>query len=127
MKFMCLCGKELNSTQSLFNHVKGSSPTAVKHRRVCEKIVGASIAVQTTASPIGRIQDVITQEVNAWSCLGMQDSSTAVVIYDASMHDDNNIASESPDDPKDVLQEVLSALEKDNIFFLSTLGLIFFQ
>ncbi|KAK3843809.1 MAG: hypothetical protein J3R72DRAFT_440012 [Linnemannia gamsii] len=115
MKFRCLCDSELNSTQSLFNHVKGSSGNAAKKRKVCEKVVEVSSIVRSSRKPFRDTKDADSELFNAWpieDAPTTQGSDCCVpVVYDHSAQEDE--ATPGPDDSlKDVMLATLRALEE---------------
>ncbi|KAG0013715.1 hypothetical protein BGZ81_000872 [Podila clonocystis] len=76
MKFKCICDSALSSTQSLFNHVKGSSSSAVKRRKVCEKIVEVSNSVRSSRKPF---RDTTTAKDNK----GTKDEAESPELFNA--------------------------------------------
>ncbi|KAF9149304.1 hypothetical protein BG015_008901 [Linnemannia schmuckeri] len=115
MKFRCLCDSELNSTQSLFNHVKGSSDNAAKKRKVCEKVVEVSNIVRRSRKPFRDTKDVESELFNAWpieDAPNSQGSDCCVpVVYDPLTQEDE--ATPYPDDSlKDVMLATLRALDE---------------
>ncbi|KAF9904130.1 hypothetical protein EC991_003007 [Linnemannia zychae] len=113
MKYKCLCDSKLSSTQSLFNHVKGSSDHAAKRRKVCEKVVEVSNSVRTSHKPLHDIKDMETEPVNAWPVndapASQESDCCVVVIYDPPAQDEEP-APNTTDSLKDMMRATLTAL-----------------
>ncbi|KAF9160366.1 hypothetical protein DFQ26_005566 [Actinomortierella ambigua] len=114
MTFRCLCDSKLNSMQSLFNHVKGSSSSAAKKRKVCEKVVEVSNIVRKSRKPFRDSKDAESELLNAWpieDAPTSQESDCCVpVVYDPSTQDE---ATSCPDDSlKDTMLSALRALDE---------------
>jgi hypothetical protein len=100
--------------QSLFNHVKGSSSTAAKKRKVCEKVVEVSNIVRKSRKPFRDSEDVESGLLNAWpieDAPSSQESDCCVpVVYDAPTQDESTSC---PDDSlKDMMLATLRALDE---------------
>ncbi|KAG0341182.1 hypothetical protein BG004_006115 [Podila humilis] len=116
MKFRCLCDSELNSTQSLFNHVKGSSGNATKKRKVCERIVEVSDIVRKSHKPFRETIDADSDLFNAWPVHDAPKSQgtdcCVPVVYDA-VNQEDEATTPGPDDSlKDIMLATLSSLEE---------------
>ncbi|KAF9329360.1 hypothetical protein BG006_007554 [Podila minutissima] len=101
--------------QSLFNHVKGSSSTAVKKRKVCEKVVEVSNIVRKSRKPFRDTKDAESELFNAWpidDAPTSQGSDCCVpVVYDPPTQEDE--ATSGPDDSlKGVMLATLRAVEE---------------
>ncbi|KAF9272970.1 hypothetical protein BGZ68_001941, partial [Mortierella alpina] len=117
MKFRCLCESELSSTQSLFNHVKGSSDNATKKRRVCEKIVEVSHIVKKCRKPFRDTKDEELELFNAWpveDAPSSRGSDCCVpVVYDPATTTQEDEVTFSPNESlKDMMLATLRALEE---------------
>ncbi|KAF9931131.1 hypothetical protein FBU30_010751 [Linnemannia zychae] len=137
MKFKCICDSALSSTQSLFNHVKGSSNTAAKRRRVCEKIAQVSSTVRasgkafhdantTTATSTSTKDPEAMELFNAWPVehapVAQGSNCCVPVVYDAlQAAPADEVGAPTPNSPsptyaddslKDMMQAILKGLDE---------------
>ncbi|KAG0240662.1 hypothetical protein BGW41_006745 [Actinomortierella wolfii] len=104
----------MNSTQSLYNHVKGSSSTASKKRKVCEKVTEVSDFVRRNRKPFRDPKDAEADLFNAWlieDAPAAQGSDCCVpVVYDPSTHEEDDTTENSDESLKEIMQATLKAL-----------------
>ncbi|KAF9972170.1 hypothetical protein BGZ73_004758 [Actinomortierella ambigua] len=116
MKFKCLCDSALSSTQSLFNHVKGSTTAAAKRRRVCDQVVRISKIVQSTRKPFRESTDPESEVFNAWpveDAPATQRSDCCVpVVYDPPAQEEEASVCNSDESLRDLMLATLKALEE---------------